>query len=239
MSECICQNTISSISRKRVNCESSDAETRSFIPCKSPCGFEVLLRNRSQTRNADIITSVGRLNTSVFGGLIARLREESMALERKEFSTKERKPVSESLRNENHVDLWVQKHCPQSFSQLLSSEKNNREVLRLVKAWDPYVFKRNIDVKREKESVGHDGRPVQKVILLCGPSGTGKTTLAHVVATHCGYRPYEINASDERTTTMFRDSLDRAMQGGTLSRDGKPNCVIIDEIDGIDRQVHD
>ena len=30
-------------------------------------------------------------------------------------------------------------------------------------------------------------------------SGLGKTTLAHVCARHCGYRPVEINASDDRS----------------------------------------
>ncbi len=30
------------------------------------------------------------------------------------------------------------------------------------------------------------------------PPGLGKTTLAHVCAAHCGYRPLEINASDDR-----------------------------------------
>ena len=31
------------------------------------------------------------------------------------------------------------------------------------------------------------------------PAGLGKTTLAHVCAAHCGYRPVEINASDDRS----------------------------------------
>lgn len=35
------------------------------------------------------------------------------------------------------------------------------------------------------------------------PSGTGKTTLAHVVASHCGFRVVEINASDERTAASL------------------------------------
>ena len=72
------------------------------------------------------------------------------------------------------------------------------------------------------------------MILLCGAPGTGKTTLAHVIARHCGYRPLEINSSDDRSVEFLRDTLSRAMQNTTLDADKRPNCVILDEIDGID-----
>ena len=47
---------------------------------------------------------------------------------------------------------------------------------------------------------------------------TGKTTLAHVVARHCGYRPHEVNASDDRSAAVLRDTLTRAMHGNTIGR---------------------
>lgn len=40
--------------------------------------------------------------------------------------------------------LWVDKYAPDGFRDLLSDEKINREVLRAVKAWDPFVFKKEV-----------------------------------------------------------------------------------------------
>ena len=79
-----------------------------------------------------------------------------------------------------------------------------------------------------------DLRPFFKAVLICGPPGTGKTTLAHVVAKHCGYRPFEVNASDDRSHDVLKDTLLRAMHGNTVTGDRQPNCIILDEIDGID-----
>jgi len=47
----------------------------------------------------------------------------------------------------------------------------------------------------------------KKVLLLYGPPGGGKSTLAKVLAKHCGYRSVEINASDERTGDKILDKI--------------------------------
>ncbi|XP_015673740.1 chromosome transmission fidelity protein 18 homolog [Protobothrops mucrosquamatus] len=76
-------------------------------------------------------------------------------------------------------------------------------------------------------------RPKFKIALLCGPPGLGKTTLAHVIAKHAGYNVVEMNASDDRNPDVFQIQIEAATQmKSVLGANEKPNCLIIDEIDG-------
>lgn len=83
--------------------------------------------------------------------------------------------------------------------------------------------------------------------MIGGPPGLGKTTLAHVIARHCGYDVIEINASDERAASTLVQRIEAATQNKSLigstitgpSRmsnaegQGKPSLIILDEIDGV------
>ena len=68
--------------------------------------------------------------------------------------------------------------------------------------------------------------------MIYAVPGLGKTTLAHVVARHCGYRPVEINASDDRSATALVQRVLDSAQMRTVTGDARPACIIIDEIDG-------
>jgi chromosome transmission fidelity protein 18 len=60
-----------------------------------------------------------------------------------------------------------------------------------------------------------------------------KTTLAHIVSKHCGYGVIEINASDDRSAEAFRSKLLAAITSSNVSQPGRPNLVIVDEVDGV------
>ncbi|XP_026735322.1 chromosome transmission fidelity protein 18 homolog [Trichoplusia ni] len=154
--------------------------------------------------------------------------------------------------------LWVEKYKPKSYVDLLSDEPVNRALLHWLHLWDKIVFKKEVKTlepqqrttfskragqfqltnkwrgKKEAEvELDEDGRPHHKVALLCGPPGVGKTTLAHLLAKVAGYRPVELNASDERSADAFRNALQSAtLMRSVLDAEKRPNCLILDEIDG-------
>lgn len=76
------------------------------------------------------------------------------------------------------------------------------------------------------------GRPVKRILMIAGPPGLGKTTLAAIAAKQCGYETVEINASDDRTGAVVRDRISEVVSTrGIMGR--KQRCVILDEIDGV------
>lgn len=152
--------------------------------------------------------------------------------------------------------LWVERYKPRHYLDLLSDEATNRCVLQWMKLWDKLVFGRERKVKTKVEEKPNDkgffkkkffpknapevleewdehGRPVQKVVLMSGPPGLGKTTLAHIIARHAGYNVVEMNASDDRSAETFKNNLENATSmRSVIGKDPRPNCLIIDEIDG-------
>ncbi|KAH9271827.1 hypothetical protein BASA83_005929 [Batrachochytrium salamandrivorans] len=155
--------------------------------------------------------------------------------------------VAKSATGKSVDTLWVDKYRPRMYVDMVGDERLNREVLTWVKQWDYCVFgkpvKRTLEnmnqSKFRKKSLFENNKPADKlkrperrILLLAGPPGLGKTTLAHVVAHHAGYNIVEINASDDRTGEALKNKVISAIESQSVFSDKRPNLVIIDEIDG-------
>ncbi|CCW69716.1 unnamed protein product [Phytomonas sp. Hart1] len=65
--------------------------------------------------------------------------------------------------------------------------------------------------KKEKPPVFLPLPPAERLALMVGPPGAGKTTLAHILAAHAGYEVVEVNASMERTSAQLEGIIRMAV----------------------------
>lgn len=147
--------------------------------------------------------------------------------------------------------LWVDRYKPSGYTELLSDEEINRSLLAWLRSWrvtpqnsskassrviPPAQRKRYKFSKRAGNWRTIDAKPgstdAYKIVLLSGPPGLGKTTLAHVIARHAGFDVFELNASDDRAVEQFRARLEDTMLNQSVHSD-RPKCLVVDECDGL------
>ncbi|ROT41805.1 hypothetical protein SODALDRAFT_269415 [Sodiomyces alkalinus F11] len=150
--------------------------------------------------------------------------------------------------------LWTEKYRARTFMDLCGDDGTNRMVLRWLKRWDPLVFpgaakKKNPIIRRSGiKDRAEEEKPHRKILMLTGPPGLGKTTLAHVCARQAGYEVAEINASDERSRDVVKNRIRTSLgtesvktvenvkthgDEGYKQKLARPACVIVDEVDGV------
>jgi len=104
--------------------------------------------------------------------------------------------------------MWSEKNRPQNISEMVGNEEARSALVEWFGKW----------------------KKGTKPILLVGPPGIGKTTIAGLAAKQFGYDLISLNASDVRSKSRINEILTPLL--GNISILGSP-MIFVDEVDGI------
>ena len=114
------------------------------------------------------------------------------------------------------VSDWTERHRPTSESHLEGNETQRQKIRKWLDDWK-------------------NGVPKNKAILLVGPPGVGKTTVARAIAHDMGWNVIELNASDARNAASIRKAATKGATHRSLffnpEENDKKTLILIDEVD--------
>jgi len=125
--------------------------------------------------------------------------------------------------------MWVDKHKPKSMSDIIGNPDIVRGVQSWLKDWEAVHIHKSKKVDWKKENPG------ARAMLISGPPGIGKTTMATLIGKSLGYEVLELNASDTRNKRAISEELSDVVLSRAIGFGGqmKKRMVIMDEVDGM------
>ncbi|KAE8877207.1 hypothetical protein PF005_g6599 [Phytophthora fragariae] len=138
-------------------------------------------------------------------------------------------------------ELWTDKYKPQTLDHMIGNIELGRKLKTWLVDWESMHVKGTKKIPFTTKLSENRGA---KTVLLSGPPGIGKTTIANLVARECGFECTELNASNTRSKKMLQTGLKdvlgtQALQFGAPTGKSKDKMhlarrvVIMDEVDGM------
>ena len=122
-------------------------------------------------------------------------------------------------KNLNNINLmnFLEKYKPKNLDDIVGNSKN----LNSIKNW-----------------LNNFNKPLNKYksVLISGPPGIGKTTIASIILKHYNYIPIEFNASEIRNAGNLKKKMDNILNNTNILcmfDDKRKMGIIMDEIDGM------
>ena len=109
---------------------------------------------------------------------------------------------------------WVEKYRPQATKDFVGNTTAISKILKWLSNW-PKSISRN-----------------RRALMLFGPSGVGKTLVAHTIASELGYDITEINATVKRSKKRMVELLQTSTMTGTLTST-RGRVLLVDELAGL------